>query len=376
MIKNEENLFKIYRNNNNLINFKNIEEKYFPESPKCRICNDSIYWSNVAVRTSVTGNYYLDGRSYQNYREYNGIRYNLSVCERCFFEKFPERKEKNKLPFNGCNHYLEWAYNIPNEVYKEQSKKRNSRTKKSFIGKHGPEEGQKRWDAYCQKQSITNTFEYKQEKYGWTEEEFKEYNNSRAVTLNNCIKRHGIKEGTKIFKDYCKRQAYAGNTLEYFIKKLGEKEGNLKYAEICKAKLSNFGGFSKISQKIFTKLDKLLEKYNLTTFYKNKNREFSITFDKTYFIDYYIDELKLAIEFNGDYWHANPLFYKPGTQIIFPGNVNILVDSIWIRDKKREEDLSKNGYTMITVWESEGIENSVEYLFNIIEEKLKNASRI
>ena len=93
----------------------------------------------------------------------------------------------------------------------------------------GEEEGLKKWNHYCELQSKSNKFEYKKEKYGWTEEDFNNFNKTRAITLENQIAKYGEEEGTKRFNDYCEKQVYAGNKLEYFIEKLGEIEGRKKY---------------------------------------------------------------------------------------------------------------------------------------------------
>ena len=96
--------------------------------------------------------------------------------------------------------------------------------------------GLEKWNAYCNKQSITNSFDYKQEKYGWTKEQFDEYNASRAVTLRNLQRKHGIEAGTEKFDNYCKRQAYAGNDKQYFVERYGETVGAQKYLELNKKK--------------------------------------------------------------------------------------------------------------------------------------------
>ena len=48
-----------------------------------------------------------------------------------------------------------------------------------MIKKWGIELGKQKWKEYCNKQSITNTFEYKKEKYGWDENEFNEFNKKK-----------------------------------------------------------------------------------------------------------------------------------------------------------------------------------------------------
>lgn len=105
-----------------------------------------------------------------------------------------------------------------------------------MIRVYGQEEGKKRFDQYRAKQAYTNSLQYKKEKYGWSQQDFKKYNKSRAVTLDLCIKRHGIQKGTKIFQEYCQKQSYAGTKLQYFQQKYGIEKGTLIYQQICKNK--------------------------------------------------------------------------------------------------------------------------------------------
>lgn len=70
-----------------------------------------------------------------------------------------------------------------------------------------------------------------------------------------------------------------------------------------------------------------------------------------YIVDILYD--KKIIEFNGDFWHANPLLYK-GTDIVNIPNTNgILAESIWKKDYYRIDYLIRMGYDVMVVWESE-----------------------
>ena len=90
-------------------------------------------------------------------------------------------------------------------------------TLKNMIQKYGKDIGSQKWQSYIKKQAETNTFEYKQKKYGWTKEQFDEYNQSRAVTLKNMIRRYGKEDGQRRWDEYCTQQKTAGISLEYFI---------------------------------------------------------------------------------------------------------------------------------------------------------------
>ena len=60
------------------------------------------------------------------------------------------------------------------------------------------------------------------------------------------------------------------------------------------------------------------------------------------------------IEFNGDYWRANPDKYK-GTDFI--KSKNMYADEIWQYDKLKLECAKRNGYEVLIIWESEWVEN-------------------
>lgn len=66
----------------------------------------------------------------------------------------------------------------------------------------------------------------------------------------------------------------------------------------------------------------------------------------TKYYDFKIKDLPILIEFNGDYWHANPLLYE---------STNL--DRIQIRNKKNDAykktlAISK-GYYLLYIWENE-----------------------
>jgi len=71
---------------------------------------------------------------------------------------------------------------------------------------------------------------------GWSEEQWNKFNASRASTEENYIKRYGEELGKKKWKTYCAHEAYAGNTLTYFIDKFGKDEGTKKYLEVIAKK--------------------------------------------------------------------------------------------------------------------------------------------
>lgn len=112
--------------------------------------------------------------------------------------------------------------------------------------KYGEQEGRRKFEEYRARQAYTNSAEYMHETRGMTKQEWIAYNASRAVTLENLVKRYGEEDGHRRWREYCWHEAYAGNSLQYFIDKYGAEDGQKKYDELCKKKVG-FKGFSEIS---------------------------------------------------------------------------------------------------------------------------------
>lgn len=90
---------------------------------------------------------------------------------------------------------------------------------------YGRRNGKLKWDNYRLKQANSNSFEYKNKKYGMSYEEFVNYNKSRSTTLENMILRYGESEGTIRYNSYIEKQRVNGVKLEYFVNKYGHDKG-------------------------------------------------------------------------------------------------------------------------------------------------------
>jgi len=251
-----------------------------------------------------------------------------------------------------------------------------------MISRYGTEEGNRRWEVYVNRQSETNTFEYKQKKYGWNKEQFNEYNNSRAVTESNLKNKHGNEKGTDVWNKYKTRQAYAGCTLEYFIEKLGEVDGKEFYLNLNKKKAHSLEKFIKKYGEVegedrFIKMysDRKLPDFTISkphTLFLNLllplipeewiyhegigGKEFhhwNPILKKNYFYDFVITyPFKALIEFNGDFFHANPKMYDADDIVKIPKNYKPAKD-IWEYDKHKTDLLINKGYKCKIVWEGE-----------------------
>lgn len=248
-------------------------------------------------------------------------------------------------------------------------------SKEHWILMFGEKLGIEKWNHYCELQSKSNTFEYKKEKYGWTKNDFDNYNKTRAVTLENMKEKYGELEGTKRFNEYCDKQSYAGNKLEYFIEKYGIVEGTNKYKEINQLKAITLDNmiriygenegliryekylnlhknyYSKISKELFDKLKERIPESN----FKYADEEMGLydtlthKYNKYDFTDI---KNKLIIEFNGEHFHAKSPNDKNFKN---PYNTDLTAAEQYKLDEDKKLCAERNGYKILYIWNKEYI---------------------
>lgn len=79
----------------------------------------------------------------------------------------------------------------------------------------------------------------------------------------------------------------------------------------------------------------------------NFKPQFKIT-SKPY--DFYFPEKNLLVEFNGDYFHANPIKYDAN---YFNKKKSMFAYQLWEQDELKKKEALNNGYNFLTIWESE-----------------------
>jgi len=310
-----KSLVKRYNKEPNINNWRLLED-HIDDKHFCKDCGESIFYYNSKIRVSKEGNLYYDKTvtSCKTFKKIEDKIYYLKVCQKCISNKFPEYLTMNRSRvFNVMNKITVYAFDIPNEEAKKFTQT-TAVTLNNLVKKYGEIVGKEKWENYRRLQAETNSLEYKKEKYGWGEEEFDRFNKSRAITLRNMIKKYGEDEGTKVFNQYVEKQRVNGNSLSWFIDKHGKEKGEKVFREMLKGKLKGINRVvnSKPSRDLFIKLDNILEnKYEI--YYFNKNNEFEVVIEETgnvYYLDFFIKELNVCIEFFGDYYHCNPKKYK------------------------------------------------------------------
>lgn len=336
---NKEQLIDFYTSNN--VEMPNI---------CCKDCGKLLIYDGADVHINSRDNTKLvhSGITFLSSKEYGGNTYNLCRCRECVEKKYPQVKNVRFLYAQKAAFYTQYAFDVPDDIFKQYAKERQSITKDGMIAKYGEDEGLRRWNSYCKKQSDTNTFEYKHEKYGMTLDEFKEFNKSRACTKELFIKRYGEIDGSQKWDNYCERQRYTTQP-EYFIEKYGEELGKQKFQKFLDERIS-VNGYSKEANLLFDMLSSMEELQGHECYYYNSPYEYTVG---NYKVDFYDKTANVVVEFYGDVWHANPKIYKKGDVIKFL-NITIDVSKKWGLDQKRQQYIEKTlGCKFVIIWESE-----------------------
>jgi len=332
-------------------------------------------------------------------RDMSGKTYFRYLCWDCFFkhlhevEDIPRRARKGKwyaavlrnehpVPkaWTSPSEYFKLLFDITDEELQLERSKFDTASRESFIRRHGEEVGLRKYEEYRKRQAYTCSKEYMMSEKNMSESDWEKYNASRASTKENFIKRYGEVLGETKWKQYCEHESYAGCTLEYFIDMYGENTGRAKYLELCARKaltlqnfISKYGldegksrfeklqnkSYSDVSQSMFLKIDEILGNFATDSKYATKNAEevINLFFDngtcRTCRPDYKLNTK--IIEFNGDFWHANPKYYAANEFIYTNGKH--LVKDIWEADAIRKHALEQLGYKVKVVWERDYYDN-------------------
>ena len=263
------------------------------------------------------------------------------------------------------NNGTEYIKHYPNaKLVDDDLAKKTAITLENLTKKYGEQEALIRWESYKNKQAHTNSFEYKQEKYGWTRDDFDSYNKSRAVTIENLRERHGLEMAEEIYKNYIAAQAYTC-TEEYFVNEYGEDEGKRKYYNFIKKRTLSFWvnsnqrsnkQSSRLEEQVYDELKKnLTDDLEPQIIVPNSNKAP---------FDYGSHHHKKVIEFYGTYWHGDVRIYDPNTK--HPTNKKYLYE-IHEHDAKKRNAAIEMGYKVYVIWELDWKTNKDDVIADIKE---------
>jgi hypothetical protein len=235
---------------------------------------------------------------------------------------------------------------------------------------YGEKVGGEKWSRYIEKQSVSNTFEYKQRKYGMTREEFNEYNRNRSSTLANFVARHGSVKGEELWQNYRVRQGFTNtkdhlgdryqdvcsrkaHTYDVYLQRYGNEQVALSKLDLFYSNLKCF--YSQKSQDLFERLVRRGVFDRGCVYYASLNTEYGVydSISNKYFrYDFVCTKTKMCIEFHGDHYHGNPRLYKPDDTLVGRGMAQTTAKEAWLRDMVKLECIERErGFRTVVVWE-------------------------
>ncbi len=202
-------------------------------------------------------------------------------------------------------------------------------------------------------------------------------NKPSKTNLNDYIARYGIEVGTAKYNERCEKISKAG-TKNFYLQKYGEIEGENKWKEyIDKLKKRSLGTTkSKISdENVLNKLHELHLSVDSEFPVQIKINQKGKYVTKVTKLDYYLRDFNIAIEFYGDYWHANPKSFKD--EFFIHKSIKKSVFEIWNKDKERiNQILSVLNCSVLIIWESSSYNLTVDELNKHIEFLKKNKTTL
>lgn len=249
--------------------------------------------------------------------------------------------------------------NIRKKIIREYKKGKSSLEIVKIVGLSKPtilkvlnEEGIIRKRDRCQKLDIKfdgeNYYILSKCKTCGEEKKHKSYNKTLV-----CRNYHNLKN-LNCKKCSLKLQVGEGNP---FYGKKHTKESLKKMTKTLTENPRKFSSSSKPEKKIESILKR--ENFDVIRTYRVKE----------YVCDIFIKELNLIIEYNGDYWHCNPIKYEP--DYMHPHKKK-LASQIWEDDKTRIDNLKSYGYNLEVIWEKDFIDD--KSIIQLTQKYVKNKS--
>lgn len=290
------------------------------------------------------------------------VNYKKSNCPEHYIEiygeeegikKYTDIQQRKRLTLD--NFIIKHGEVIGKMMYEDKRSKQSYRSSKQYyVDTYGEKDGEKIFKYYtiteCTKRKLGDDYE------SWYE---KINERRRRPVKIKFIEKYGEEEGLKFYENYVSSLKRA-HTLEYHIEKYGEIEGTIKYADFRKEISQRFrnakSGVSYISLNLFIELEsKLNEQCEYRNVEQNKKEFFIRSDTRAFFYDFrYKNKI---IEFNGDFWHMNPLKYNE-----FDLNTvnHKTAKEIWDLDDIKLNFAKSNGYDVYVLWEQYYKSNKIE----------------
>jgi hypothetical protein len=185
-------------------------------------------------------------------------------------------------------------------------------------------------------------------------------------------------------------QTQVTNGLEWYLSRYGGVEGKTRYKKrikqwllsykkaleddptINERKLVPICNASKESLKVLLPLfDKYKNDVIIYLGVEESNEYFLRNEKSIYFYDFVIPELKIIVEYNGSKFHPNTQHLSESElknwKCLFS---NETADLVIAKDTTKKKVAEHNGYTVITVWDTDDVDESIQKISNLIQERL------
>ena len=348
---------------NKPVHWDNGNHRY-PETCNCKECKSQYAASDVVVQKRIQTNLRKYGvKHLQQTEEWkNNLKnHNLQTYGVVGYTQTEEFKEKSK---KTCLKKYGTEYYPSSGIFKDNYPEMLEKYKCTCLEKYGTEFIFK-LDEFKEKSKKTCLKKYGSEYY-YQSEEFKEKANRTRLERFGAISHSQSDHWKSLMYDNFKNTLINLGYYDLGYKLISYK-GNGDYEIYCPHCKQNF--ITKTSGQFWNRHPKHHEICTncnpLTKFYSYGEKEvlsyISSIYDGTILendrtvikpkeLDIYLPELHLAIEYNGDYWHANPKYYSKDHII---GEVT--AKEVWKEDKQKISRCIKAGIELLIIWEDDWI---------------------
>ncbi len=276
-------------------------------------------------------------------RDYISKKNNISLEEAdLYINKFKEKKATNIDGFIK-RHGEERG----NKIF-ENFKKTSKHTLGKYLELYGISDGNKKWNEYINKKSVTSAFN----KNFWVSKGFSEKDAIEKVKF--------ISDNSSL--DYFRRK--------YKCEDIAKKEF-IKYHRKRNVKFNNA---SKESLIYFERLTNIL----IENGFKNKDILYGIEGIKSehyifnergwYLYDYTILSHKIIIEYHGERWHPNPNRMSIEEWYKWRGiSTGMTANDKYQRDEHKKKTAIDNGYLFLEIWSKDSFEYNWNKMISFIE---------
>lgn len=351
--------------NKNKYNFKSL----FRQTRNIK--SDIVFGELLPSTKTVTNLAYYKNRCYLNAEELLKTRQCQTSLE-SFIKKYGENE--GQIKYNDFSEKRKQIYANKDAEFKEQCKARLCKCsrlhKEYYLDKTNPATGK----LYTEAEIVTAISEHQKCLSHKSAEKRKERNEKYHDVSCRQIN-YWLNKGYSYEKSVEKvRQIQATNTVEHYVEKYGYERGieewqkrNAKWGNtMCelKSKSGKSGNaYSKAACALFDTVIEKLKEYDIVfehVYYgETEFSKWDKTFNRVYFYDFVINDIKLCVEYNGIMFHPKEGNYN--WKCLYSGTT---YEEAIAYDKRKQQLIQDLGYDLIIIWEDDIFEKSVETIID------------